>query len=193
MHSDGHLDYLYTMRFQSEKTGGHRAALAVSGGPAPIPSVVGAYHPAPGAVSRLWGPAAKALVIFATLAVTIWYGWDRILEGSAVLKSLSYSVGRAFAPDPLSVGDVKARVVVADDKSTLLVQGFLTNTGSDAVSSRDLRIALVGSDRVERYSWKVRPSQSRIAAGAHVRFDARLESPPPGVVDAVVSLVISGR
>ena len=187
------FDYLYTMRVESEKLRARVGGLARDGGRAAFKSDGFAQEEA--SANPLSQPTYWSLGLAAGLVIAfgLWVVRERAPAVTPIMAVLTRAVEWAAPRSNLAVGDVHARLVAADDKSTLIVEGSLSNAGLEAAQTRDLRIALVGSDRVERYVWTTHPSQTRLAAGERVKFVARLESPPAGVVDAIVSLVAAGR
>ena len=176
------FDYLYTIRVESEKLRARSRSLAIVGPRAPSAGLV--FTPV------FWRPALVAGLI---LASGLWLVRERAHAVAPVLNFLTQTMEWMAPQGGVSVEAVSARLVTLEDKSTLVVEGTLANQGLASAASGDLRIALVGSDRVERYVWTTHPSQTRLAGGERVKFAARLESPPAGVVDAVVSVVAAGR
>ena len=187
------FDYLYTMRVESEKLRAHGRGFARDeAGNALSSAGVGrsqAYFN-PHLQPAYWGLALAAGLV---LTYGFWLARERAPAAAPLMSMLTHAVEWASPRTDLAVGDLSARLVTADDKATLIVEGSLSNQGRETAQTGDVRIALVGSDRVERYVWTTHPSQTRLAAGERVKFSARLESPPAGVVDAVVSVVAAGR
>ena len=186
MFPERQLDYLYTMRVESEKLRGHGPAQVARRAGAPRVGTAAAYVGA-------YAYRAQILSLLLILGLGIGFGQARLKIAAPILKVLTQSWEGLAARNGLAVEDVKAKVVVTDDRSTLVVEGTLVNLGSEAENARDVKISLVGPDRVERYAWVTHPSQTRLGVAERVRFSARLESPPAGIVDAIVSVVAAGH
>jgi hypothetical protein len=99
------------------------------------------------------------------------------------------AIGLPVNPVGLAIADVSARLGAGGDKSVLAVEGALLNLTGKATAAPNLRIALRAADGRELYVWTTRPPKDRLEAGDRVPFVARLASPPPGVVDALVKFV----
>ena len=75
------------------------------------------------------------------------------------------------------------------DKSLLAVEGALVNLRGRETAAPSLRIALRAADGRELYVWTARAPKDRLGPGEREPFVARLASPPPGAVDALVKFV----
>jgi hypothetical protein len=102
------------------------------------------------------------------------------------------AIGLPVNPVGLTIDDVSARLGLGGDKSLLVVEGALVNLRGKQTVAPKLRIALRAADGRELYVWTTRPPKDRLAAGERAGFVARLASPPPGVVDALVKFVAPG-
>jgi len=193
MFPEQQLDYLYTMRVESEKSRAHARLLAYHG-MQPMSGRAGATRSPPRGSWRLARAFRRPLLMLSlVVALGMGIGRERLTVAAPYLKVMTQITEWVAPRDGLAIEDVKAKIVSFDDRSTLVVEGMLTNRASEAVKSSDIKISLVGPDRIERYAWITHPSQTRLGAGERVNFSARLESPPAGVVDAIVTMVAAGH
>ena len=118
---------------------------------------------------------------------------ETLAERSPVLARIYRAVGAPVSRNGIAVEGVTARLGGAGGGNLLLVEGSIVNRRSTQVLAPDLRIALRDSNGQERYVWISRVGQTRLAPTERVKFSARLEAPPAGVVDATVKIAGAGE
>jgi predicted Zn finger-like uncharacterized protein len=141
-------------------------------------------------VRRLAAPVACAAALAGAMAAVA--ARAAIVAAAPATGGLYAAIGLPVNPVGLAIADVSARVGAGGDKSLLAVEGALVNLRGKDTAAPNLRIALRAADGRELYVWTTRPPKDRLAAGERVHFVARLASPPPGVVDALVKFLAPG-
>jgi len=136
---------------------------------------------------RLAAPVACVAALAGAMAAVA--ARAEIVAIAPAAGGLYAAIGLPVNPIGLAIVDVSARLGAGGDKSLLAVEGALVNLHGKATAAPDLRIALRAADGRELYVWTTRPPKDRLAAGERLPFVARLASPPPGVVDALVKFV----
>jgi len=112
-----------------------------------------------------------------------------IVPSAAPIFSL---IGLPVASAALTIENVHAKLTSEGDKSLLVVEGDLVNPGPHEARAPELLVALTRADGVELYSWRAHASKSRLAPGERLAFRTRLESPPPGIGEALVKFAPVG-
>jgi predicted Zn finger-like uncharacterized protein len=138
-------------------------------------------------VRRLAAPIACVAALAGAMAAVA--ARAEIVAIAPVTGGLYAAIGLPVNPIGLAIVEVSARLGAGGDKSLLAVEGALVNLRGKATAAPDLRIALRAADGRELYVWTTRPPKDRLTAGERLPFVARLASPPPGVVDALVKFV----
>ena len=141
-------------------------------------------------VRRLAAPVACAAALAGAMAAVA--ARAEIVAIAPAAGGLYAAIGLPVNPLGLAIADVSARLGAGGDKSLLAVEGALVNLRDKETAAPNLRIALRAADGRELYVWTTRPPKDRLAAGERAPFVARLASPPPGVVDALVKFVAPG-
>ena len=96
------------------------------------------------------------------------------------------------ASTALTIENVHAKLSSEGDKSLLVVEGDLVNPGPHEARAPELVVALDRADGAELYAWRAHASKSRLAPGERLAFRTRLESPPPGIGEALVKFAPVG-
>ncbi len=113
---------------------------------------------------------------------------DQLVGAAPVLSGVFREIGAPASGDGLAVEDLKARLGGGGERNLLLVEGTVVNRRAVEIASPELRIALRDANGEERYVWTTRVAQTRLTPAERVKFSARLEAPPAGVVDATVKV-----
>jgi predicted Zn finger-like uncharacterized protein len=169
----------------------------LAGSLAPFRGAAPAVRTAPRKVSRLRRLAGRARRLAAPVAcAAALAGAMAAVAARAEIVAIAPATGGFYAaiglptnPVGLAIADVSARLGAGGDKALLAVEGALVNLRGKETAVPNLRIALRAADGRELYVWTTRPPKDRLAAGERVSFVARLASPPPGVVDALVKFI----
>ena len=143
-------------------------------------------------------PAARYVGAVAMVCAfaSSWSRWPTrgtLVERSPALAGIYRAVGAPVSRNGIAVEGVKARLGGAGGGNLLLVEGSIVNRRATQVFAPDLRIALRDGNGEERYVWISRVGQTRLAPAERVKFSARLEAPPAGVVDATVKIAGAGE
>ena len=141
--------------------------------------------PAPRENNFMWRFAA-AFAAAATLGMGAVAARIPIVAGAPGTAGVFAAVGLPVNLKGVAIEDVKAETTDVGDRRTLLVVGALRNLKSEPVALDDLRVAVLGADRDERYSWTSAAPKARLEKGETARFRVLLAAPPDGAQAVLV-------
>ena len=135
-----------------------------------------------------WTLALAALCLVA-LGSFAYSARERIAAAFPAAQRVYATLGIALDPIGLRLEDAHIRIGQIGDKKVLMVEAYIVNPRSIELKAPDLRILLRGDEGREIYAWTTHPPKDRIVPGERARFAARLEAPPEGASEAIVSFV----
>jgi predicted Zn finger-like uncharacterized protein len=95
------------------------------------------------------------------------------------LAGLYAAIGLPVNLRGLEISEIKTMHEVQDGISVLVIEGEVVNIARRAVEVPRLRLAVLGPDERELYSWTSLLSRSVLQEGEKLSFRSRLASPPP--------------
>jgi hypothetical protein len=89
----------------------------------------------------------------------------------------------------VAFGDLRTRIIEADGRRVLTVEGALVNLRDRKVETSDMRIAVRDAGSHEIYVWTTHAPKSPLEPREQTSFRLRLASPPLGAHDVMVRFV----
>ena len=116
---------------------------------------------------------------------------DRIVAAAPELARAYAAIGLSVH-NGFVIEDLHVRLAMVGDRKMLTLDAMVINPRNFGGAVPNLRIVLRGADGREIYGWTTHPPKDRLEASERARFAAKLEAPPEGAVEAIVSFVDGG-
>jgi len=143
-----------------------------------------------GALASMLGRVGVVLALIGGPSVAIAHR-DRIVAAVPALAPAYAAIGLSVH-NGFVIEDLHVHLAPVGDRKVLTLEAMLINPRNFSGTLPNLRIVLRGNDGREIYAWTTRPPKDRLEAAERARFAARLEAPPEGAAEAVVSFVDGG-
>jgi hypothetical protein len=111
---------------------------------------------------------------------------EKIVRFAPATAHLYAAIGLPVNLRGLAFNDLRTRVVEADGRQVLTVEGALVNLTAEKVETSDMRIALRDVESREIYVWTTHAPKAELQPREETSFRLRLASPPPGAREVMV-------
>ena len=139
-------------------------------------------------LARPFRPIAPVLAITALCAAVM----GAVAQREALVRVLP-AAAPVFAAAGLPVNlrglafrNVTSTLFADPSRPVLAVAGEITNKRNMARPVPEIRVAVLGEDGREMYSWTALAAKAEVSAGETIAFRTRLATPPPGAHDIEV-------